>query len=209
MSKFEVGHWVKCLTTSATGAFRKGNTYIVKSVDESMLRVETDEMGESNAWWIEHFQPYNGAPEQKQTGGIKHDADKVDFALVPVHSLTEVAHVWTFGKKKYSAWNWKNGFIWSRPYAAALRHIYAWARGEDLDPETGLPHLAHAICCLQMLIEFGHTKTGEDDRQKEAKPTSFMGMDVIVDDTLPAGTFKIQHPTPGQFLKRTSNKGQE
>ena len=107
--------------------------------------------------------------EEKKLGGIKHDTDKVDFALVPIHSLTEVAKVWTFGKKKYTAWNWKGGFIWSRPYAAALRHIYAWARGEDKDPETGLPHLAHAICCLQMLIEFGHTGTGEDDRQKEVR----------------------------------------
>jgi hypothetical protein len=97
---------------------------------------------------------------------IKFDQEKPDYSLLPPLPIDEVAKVWTFGKKKYASYNWAKGFAWSRPLAAALRHIFAFLRGEDRDPESGLLHLAHAICCLMMVIEFQITKTGVDDRYK-------------------------------------------
>lgn len=122
--------------------------------------------------------PYSGLigdniaaqPKQKtELGGIKHDQGKPNFALLPIGPTEEIVKVWTFGEKKYAAWNWTLGFKWSRPLAASLRHIFAWARGEDKDPESGLPHLAHAACCLMMLLEFQATGTGEDDRYKRGE----------------------------------------
>lgn len=98
--------------------------------------------------------------------GIKHDGDKPDVSLLSFPALTEVAKVMTYGKKKYSANNWRGGFIWSRPLSAAFRHLFSWSTGEDKDPETGLSHLAHAICCLMFLLEFTITKKGQDDRYK-------------------------------------------
>lgn len=107
---------------------------------------------------------------ESATVALKYDSEKVDMSLIPIGPLMAVARVWTFGKAKYSAWNWTKGFAWSRPYAAALRHIFAWAAGENKDPETGESHLAHAICCLTMLIEFQETNTGADDRYKRQAP---------------------------------------
>lgn len=101
--------------------------------------------------------------------GIKHDSEKPDMSLLSSIALTEVAKVMTFGKKKYTAHNWRGGFIWSRPLAAAARHLYAYIGGEDLDPETGLSHLAHAICCLMFVLEFSVTGAGQDDRYKAPK----------------------------------------
>jgi len=95
---------------------------------------------------------------------VKHDHGKPDYSLIPTEALDEIAAVWTFGEKKYAAFNWANGFEWRRPLAAALRHIYAFLRGEDNDPESGLSHLAHAVCCLMMVLTFAKTKTGEDNR---------------------------------------------
>lgn len=95
---------------------------------------------------------------------VKHDSGKPDYTLMPTEAMDEIAAVWTFGQRKYAAFNWANGFKWRRPLAAALRHIYAYLRGEDKDPESGLSHLAHAICCLCMVITFEKTQTGEDDR---------------------------------------------
>lgn len=97
---------------------------------------------------------------------IKHDEEKPLLALVPALALEEEARVWTFGAKKYSAWNWTNGFKYVRIISAILRHIYAILRGEDRDPETGLLHAAHARCGLAMLIEYQLTnRTDLDDRQ--------------------------------------------
>jgi hypothetical protein len=99
-------------------------------------------------------------------GGTKHDTGKPPLALLSGAALTEVAKVLEFGSRKYSAWNWKGGFVWSRLASAALRHLFAWIGGEDKDPETGLSHLAHCLCCLMFLLDFEVNKLGTDDRYK-------------------------------------------
>jgi hypothetical protein len=110
------------------------------------------------------------ATNEKQPTGIKHDQDKPDMSLLSSVALVKIAQVMSFGKKKYSAHNWRGGFAWSRPLAAAARHLYAYIGGEDKDPETGLSHLAHACCCIFFVLEFEETKKELDDRFKpEAK----------------------------------------
>jgi hypothetical protein len=47
-----------------------------------------------------------------------------------------------------------------------LRHVFAFARGEDIDPDSGLPHLDHAACCILFLSSYQKTGTGNDDRYK-------------------------------------------
>lgn len=110
-----------------------------------------------------------GIPDNQPGVALKYDAGKPDFSLHPPVALEEIAKVWSFGEKKYAAHNWCKGFTWRRPAAAALRHIFAWLGGEDADPESGLSHLAHACCCLMMLLHFIRYKTGEDNRYKEVK----------------------------------------
>ena len=105
----------------------------------------------------------------KKIEGTKHDQGKPDYSLMPSEAMDEIAAVWSFGQKKYAAFNWAKGFAWRRPLAAALRHIYAFLRGENNDPESGLSHLAHAVCCLCMVITFVKRGTGEDDRERISK----------------------------------------
>lgn len=96
--------------------------------------------------------------------GRKDDADKPRLELVHGDFIEEVAKVLTFGANKYEAWNWYRGFRWGRVLGACFRHLFAWARGEKLDPESGLPHLAHAACCIMFLIVFEKRNIGDDDR---------------------------------------------
>lgn len=98
--------------------------------------------------------------------GIKHDSEKPDMALLSSTALVKIAQVMTFGKKKYSAHNWRGGFVWSRVLSAAFRHLIAYIGGEDKDPETGLSHLAHCGCCIMFLLEFEDTHPELDDRYK-------------------------------------------
>ncbi len=98
--------------------------------------------------------------------GTKHDDGKPMLALLPFEALEAVGRVMTFGAKKYAANNWRGGFAWTRLVSSSLRHIFSWVKGEDLDPESGESHLAHAACCILFLLTFVLTKTGEDDRYK-------------------------------------------
>jgi len=100
---------------------------------------------------------------------IKKDSEKVRLDLLPVRPLLEVGRVLTFGAKKYEPRNWEKGFSWSRPYAATLRHLFAWWAGETYDKETGLNHLAHALCEIMFLLEFSYTHVEMDDRVKKER----------------------------------------
>ena len=103
------------------------------------------------------------------TEGQKFDSDKLRYELLPPELLEEVARVLTFGAHKYSARNWELGMAWSRPFGALMRHMWAWWRGEEKDPETGYSHLAHAACCIAFLVAYEARNTGTDDRPKGEK----------------------------------------
>lgn len=85
------------------------------------------------------------------TKGIKFDADKPDYSLVPFGAMDEVVQVLTYGANKYDRFNWK--YVADHRYqAAAMRHISAYMQGEENDPESGYRHLAHAISNLLFLM---------------------------------------------------------
>lgn len=102
--------------------------------------------------------------QQKDEPGKKFDAGKPRMELLSSAAITDLAKVLTFGAQKYDAHNWRKGMSWSRLIGAALRHLTAFNNGEDNDPETGLPHTAHAMCCLMFLTEYARTQCGTDDR---------------------------------------------
>jgi len=102
--------------------------------------------------------------------GLKYDQGKLQLDLIPRAALDQIAKVLGFGKEKYAAHNWRKGIVYSRLIAAALRHITAYNDGEDLDPESGLSHVAHALCCLSFLSTFiAEKRTELDDRYKKGE----------------------------------------
>lgn len=96
--------------------------------------------------------------------GVKYDGGKVPYHLLPSDALEEVLKVLDYGAKKYAPRNWELGMSWSRMFSAAMRHSWAWMRGEETDKETGISHLAHAATCILMLLTYTLRKKGEDDR---------------------------------------------
>lgn len=81
--------------------------------------------------------------------GRKFDGGKLDYTLLPWDALEDVVRVLEFGAQKYARDNWKHVENAETRYtAAAFRHMVARMNGEKTDPETGLDHLAHAMCCL-------------------------------------------------------------
>lgn len=104
------------------------------------------------------------------SGGTKHDSDKPRMELIDAEWLEEVAKVMTFGAKKYAADNWRNGISVRRLLGAALRHLWAVVRGEDLDPESGLSHLGHLSCCTMFAFWTLRHQPNLDDRYRH-EPT--------------------------------------
>ena len=94
------------------------------------------------------------ASQNATTGGRKFDGGKLQYGLLPPQALKATVDVLTFGAQKYEPDNWKHVPDSKRRYFdAAQRHLWAWKEGEQLDPESGKHHIAHALCCLMFLIE--------------------------------------------------------
>ena len=104
-----------------------------------------------------------------ETGALKADGNKNQLELLPFRAIEQVGLVLTYGASKYSAHNWRKGFEWTRLTGAAMRHLFAFMRGEDLDPESGISHLAHSATNILFLLEMILTNTGNDDRYQYSK----------------------------------------
>lgn len=87
--------------------------------------------------------------------GRKDDTEKLRWDLLPWGGVEQIVKVLNYGARKYAPENWKKvPDARNRYFAAACRHLFAWFRGEKLDPESGLPHLAHVGCCILFLMHF-------------------------------------------------------
>jgi len=92
--------------------------------------------------------------QPNQSEGLKYDEGKVNLSLLSSTAIIQLGQVLTFGERKYAAHNWRKGILYSRVMSACLRHIFTYLGGEKVDSETGLSHLAHAMCCLMFLLEY-------------------------------------------------------
>ena len=88
--------------------------------------------------------------EKLVSTGVKFDAGKTRFSLILRGFNRWLLKVLDYGAEKYGVDNnWQHVLDARRRYYDALmRHIAAWWDGEWLDPESGLPHLAHAAACI-------------------------------------------------------------
>ena len=104
-----------------------------------------------------------------ETGGAKGRKPE-RYELIPYEALAEVARVYAFGAAKYDDHNWRKGYNWSLSFGAAMRHLTAFWSGEDFDPESGLPHLAHAGFHVLALLTFMR-----EHRQLDDRPSTVLG----------------------------------
>lgn len=112
------------------------------------------------------------APISSPTGGVKSDGEKVRYDLLSPIALEKIAAVLTHGAQKYSAHNWRQGIEFHRLIRAAIGHLLAFNKGENIDPESGLEHLAEAGCNIMFLLELVETHPSLDTRFKRTDFTS-------------------------------------
>lgn len=106
----------------------------------------------------------------KDATPLKFDEQKTNWGLMPFEAVEEINKVLEFGAQKYAAHNWctGSGFKYSRVLNSLLRHVFAFMRGEDCDPESGLSHMAHAGCNVLFILYYlkHKDKYVNDDRFK-------------------------------------------
>jgi len=101
------------------------------------------------------------SPNPKQAFGDK----KVPLGLVPSSALIYLGRSFKEGARKYGPLNWRVTKVEAMTYVhAALRHIYSYVDGEDIDPESNNPHIAHAMACLAILADATETDNLIDNR---------------------------------------------
>lgn len=98
-------------------------------------------------------------------------ADKLPLHLWPTTATILGCLALADGAFKYGRQNFRAGAARaSIYYDAARRHLDAYFEGEDVDFDSGLPHLAHVLACVAIVIDAGVAGTLVDDR---AFPTRY------------------------------------
>lgn len=125
-----------------------------RALDESLTKAVADEVRVTS-----------------ETGGQKGQKLARLGSLDPL-ALLEVAKVAGFGERKYDRLNYMKGYDWSLSFDAGMRHRLAAWSGEDFDPESGLPHLAHAAWHDLTQLAFFLHGIGTDDRYRKEESAS-------------------------------------
>ncbi|GGN40238.1 hypothetical protein FHR83_007081 [Actinoplanes campanulatus] len=111
-----------------------------------------------------------------ETGGAK-DVKRARYDLIPSGPLRLLAERYGIGPEKYPSGagevdNWRKGYPWSSSFAAMQRHAWAFWAGEDMDAETGQPHLVAVAWHAFAMLEWGASEEMRalyDDRQDPRK----------------------------------------
>lgn len=96
--------------------------------------------------------------------GKHFDDGKLPLESINPYVEEALASVLQYGSKKYGLYNWRGGIAWSRVFGSLRRHLHEWYKGIEIDSESGLPHLSHALANLSFLIEYSQTHKNLDDR---------------------------------------------
>jgi len=86
-----------------------------------------------------------------------HYGTAQDMCYASPASLDDAMAVMQHGAEKYAPHDYRTAFYepWFRDVyvSALLRHFCAWAGRDEIDPDSGLPHAAHALACAMILLD--------------------------------------------------------
>lgn len=116
--------------------------------------------------------------KNKKGGGLRFNSDKPRYDLLHPVSQEGIVGVLTAGSHKYAERNWELGMDWTTVLASMKRHIAAFERGEDYDPETGLLHIDHVQCNAHFLSAYYKIYPQGDNRPHSYLVQDKIGLDI-------------------------------
>lgn len=96
---------------------------------------------------------------------------KVPVSTVPAPIVGELGLAMMEGALKYGRHNYRSAGVRASVYRdAAQRHLDAFWEGEDIDPQSNLPHIVKAMACLAVLRDSQWQGNWVDDRPPKSPP---------------------------------------
>ena len=96
----------------------------------------------------------SGKPYPDDNPKTAYGEAKPKLSDTPTVGMREMGRVFTGGAEKYGRFNWRDHAVSATVYYdAAQRHLMAWFEGQDIDPESGISHLAHVMACCNILLD--------------------------------------------------------
>lgn len=96
--------------------------------------------------------------------GLRYDEDKPRVDLIPPEVIFALGDALSAGAKKYAERNWERGMDWSKVFGPLIRHSFKFWRGEEIDEETGIPHVDLILINAAFLSTYYHRGIGKDNR---------------------------------------------
>ena len=101
-----------------------------------------------------------------ETTGGRKAVKTARYDLIPADPLRLLAKQYGLGTVKYGDRNWEKGYVWSKSFASANRHLWEFWNGEDVDKEIKNLHIIAAAWHCFALAEFYLKGSGTDDRPR-------------------------------------------
>jgi hypothetical protein len=111
--------------------------------------------------------PFHGTPASLEATAVRANApapshggnpkDAIGASKAPLSTLeAQVVHEMGLGMLEGECKYWRHNYIASRVRAMVYsdahdRHMSLWKSGQDIDPDSGLPHLVKAMACLHII----------------------------------------------------------
>lgn len=115
-------------------------------------------------------------PDEGENPKDRIGITKPPLSLVPSALVIYVSKVQENGRDKYGLYNWRDTRVRLSIYLdAALRHIWRVIDGEDIDTDSGLPHLAHAAACMGIVLDAQSIGKLVDDRGTKGAASELIG----------------------------------
>jgi len=129
----------------------------------NIVRCERESGSDLIYVWVELSERRDTNP--KDAIGIS----KAPMSVIPSPALHLLGLAMLEGSLKYGRHNFREaGIRYSVYYDALMRHMNAWWEGEDIDPDSGLPHVVKAMACCAILTDAIIAQNGNDDRPPPA-----------------------------------------
>jgi hypothetical protein len=103
--------------------------------------------------------------KENSNQALRYNNGKLQWSLVDFDSLEGLVKVLEYGATKYAPNNWKKGMPVTQVSESLMRHLFAFLKGEDVDPESGCRHISHVMCNAMFIEYIMREKPHYDNRQ--------------------------------------------